>query len=244
METMLRNMRPTAKQMYLDPRTKIFLCLTVTFITLADGGGGIMKYIKIGVAIIPLIFLLVLKKKLLVVYYVGLYIFSSTVPYLLMPYLPGVVNFLFTGVILASTQVIPSMSMFCFLVMTTTVSEFIAAMDSMHIPKKFSVPVSSMFRFFPTIKEEYTAIRDAMRLRNVGSWRNPIEMLEYRMVPLLMELVSIGNELSASALTRGLDAPRHRTNMCPIGFHWQDVFAAAFCAGVIILFILSNIFGW
>ena len=60
-----------------------------------------------------------------------------------------------------------------------------------------------MFRFFPTIKEEYSAIRDAMRLRNVGSWRNPTEMLEYRMVPLLTGLLSIGNELSASALTRG-----------------------------------------
>lgn len=101
-----------------------------------------------------------------------------------------------------------------------------------------------MFRFFPTIKEEYSAIRDAMRLRNVGSWRNPTEMLEYRMVPLLTGLLSIGNELSASALTRGLDAPNRRTNVCPIGFHWQDAIAMLFCTIVITLYALSSAFGW
>lgn len=243
MESLLYNTRPTARQMYLDPRTKILLCLTVTFITLANSNDGIMDYIRIGVAIVPLIFLLILKKPLLVAYYAGLYAFSFTIPYWLMPHLPPVVNFLFTGVILASTQVIPSMSMFCFLVMTTSVSEFIAAMDSLHIPKKISVPVSSMFRFFPTIKEEYAAIRDAMYLRKIGSWRNPIEMLEYRMVPLLMELLSIGNDLSASALTRGLDAPGKRTNVCPIGFHWQDAVAVAFCVVVITLYIWTKIYG-
>ena len=136
------------------------------------------------------------------------------------------------------------MSMFSFLILTTTVSEFVAAMDSLHIPKSFTIPVSVMFRFFPTIKEEYSAIRDAMRLRNVGSWRNPTKMLEYRMVPLLTGLLSIGNELSASALTRGLDAPNRRTNVCPIGFHWQDAIAMLFCTIVITLYALSSAFGW
>ena len=105
------------------------------------------------------------------------------------------------------------------------------------------MPISVMFRFFPTIKEEYAAIRDAMRLRNVGSWRNPLEMLEYRLVPLLAGLVSIGNELSASALTRGLNAPIRRTNMCPIGFHWQDVAVILLCLVLIVLFVLSAIMG-
>jgi|GEM_PF-2610367 len=35
------------------------------------------------------------------------------------------------------------------------ISEFVAAMDKMHITKKFAVPISVMFRFFPTIAEEY-----------------------------------------------------------------------------------------
>ncbi len=244
METMLRNTRPTAKQMYLDPRTKIFLCLTVSFVMLAGDGMGTMRYVQPCLGAVPLMFLIILKKPLIAAYYAGMYVASATIPYLLMPHLPPVVNFLFTGVVVVSTQALPSMSMFCFLILTTTVSEFMAAMDSLHISKNFTVPVSAMFRFFPTIRDEYAAIRDAMRLRNTGSWRNPIEMLEYRMVPLLTGLVSIGNDLSASALTRGLGAPAHRTNVCPIGFHWQDAVAAMFCLVILVLFGLSAILGW
>lgn len=244
MKTMLRNTRPTAKQMYLDPRTKIFLCITVSSVMLASDGLGILRYLHPCLAAVPLFFLIVLKKPFIVAYYTGMYIFSAFVPKLLMPYLPPIVNLLFTGMVAIFTKLLPGMSMFCFLIITTTVSEFIAAMDGLHISKKFTVPVSVMFRFFPTIREEYAAIHDAMRLRNVGSWRNPMEMLEYRMVPLLMGLVSIGNELSASALTRGLNAPIRRTNMCPIGFHWQDAVAFVFCFAVIVVFALSALAGW
>ena len=227
--TMLRSTRPTARQMYLDPRTKILLCITVSTVVLSGGDSGAMAYLQRCLAAVPLVFLLLLKKPLLAAYYGGMYVFCATVPTLLLPHLPAAVNLLFTGVIAMFTKILPGMSMFLFLVLTTTVSEFVAAMDALRLPKAFTVPVSVMFRFFPTIGEEYAAIRDAMRLRNVGSLRAPMEMLEYRLVPLLMGIVSIGNDLSASALTRGLNAPRRRTNLCPIGFHWQDGAAALFC---------------
>lgn len=106
--------------------------------------------------------------------------------------------------------------------MSTTVSEFVAAMERMHVTKNISMPLSVLFRFFPTIVEEYGYVRDAMMMRDVGSIRNPMKMLEYRMVPFLTSIISIGNDLSASALTRGLNAPVKRTNVCPIGFTWRD----------------------
>ena len=138
---------------------------------------------------------------------------------------------------------LPGLAMFNVLLSSTSVSEFIAAMDGFHISKKFSVPVSVMFWFFPTIREEYQFIRDALRLRGIGTLAHPSEMLEYRMVPLLTELVQVGNELSASAMTRGLDAPNKRTNVCRSGFHAQDIIAFVFCAVVIMLFIISKVLG-
>ena len=141
------------------------------------------------------------------------------------------------------TQMLPGLSMFNVLLSSTSVSEFITAMDGFHISKKFSVPVSVMFRFFPTIREEYQFIRDALRLRGIGTLAHPSEMLEYRMVPLLTELVQVGNELSASAMTRGLDAPNKRTNVCRSGFHTQDTIVFVFCAVVIMLFIISKVLG-
>ena len=244
METVLKNTRPTAKQMFLDPRTKIMLCLTVSCVMISSDSFGIMNVVLPCLAAIPLLFLILLKKPHIAAYCAVMYLITATVPRLLMPHVSPLFNLLFAGMIAMFTKLIPGMSMFCLLVLTTTVSEFVAAMDRLHISKKFSVPVSVMFRFLPTIREEYRAIRDAMRLREVGSWRNPMEMLEYRMVRLLTGLVTIGNELSTSALTRGLDAPVRRTNVCPIGFHWQDSVALLLCIVVITCFVLSTFYGW
>ena len=67
---------------------------------------------------------------------------------------------------------------------------------------------------------------------------SPMKMLEYRMVPFLTSIVSIGNDLAASALTRGLNSPAKRTNVCPIGFTWRDgiAFFATICC--LIIFII------
>lgn len=243
MESVLKRDRPTIKQLFLDPRSKMLLCITAALINLAGGSDGVMGYVKIGLAIIPLLFMVVLGKPLVAAYYVGLYVFSLWLP-VVTRHLPPALNACVTGIIVTSTQAIPSMAMVCFMVATTTVSEFMAAMDRLHVPKKVTIPISSMFRFFPTIKEEYSAIKDAMTLRGVGAWSNPLEMLEFRLVPLMTELLSINNELAASALTRGLDAPNKRENVCPIGFHIQDYLVVLLCVGIVVLKILCNIYGW
>ena len=41
--------------------------------------------------------------------------------------------------------------------------------------------------------------------------------------------VRIGEDLSAASLTRGLGAPGKRTNICRIGFHWQDAAVFLVC---------------
>lgn len=244
METILRSTIPTEKQMYLDPRTKILLCLAVSLIMLSTDGIGIMRYVQPCLAVIPIFSLIVLKKTTLAIYYTAIYIFSAMFPSFIMPHLPQGVNLLLAGIVSISIQAMPSMAMFCVLLLTTSVSEFVAAMERFYIPKKIIISISIMFRFFPTIREEYAAIKDAMRLRGVGSLGNPMEMLEYRMVPLLTGLVSIGNDLSASALTRGLNAPYKRTNMCPIGFHLQDVLVLVACGALLVLLIVAAVMGW
>ena len=51
-----------AKQLYLDPRTKIFLCLTVSSIMLVPSASPIIETVKLIFAILPLVFLVILKK--------------------------------------------------------------------------------------------------------------------------------------------------------------------------------------
>lgn len=227
-----------AKQLYLDPRTKIVLCLVVSFIMLESTTSLVVNALQIALAALPLIFLLMLGKHKMAVYYLCAYVFASLVPQLLVPLLPDIINLLFTGMIALMTQILPGMMMAYFLIVSTSVSEFVTAMDRMHVPKSISVPMSVLFRFFPTIVEEYGHVRDAMRMREDGNLRQPMAMLEYRMVPFMTSIVSIGNDLAASALTRGLSAPVRRTNVCPIGFTWRDGLAFVLTGGCIAIFLI------
>ena len=117
-----------------------------------------------------------------------------------------------------------------YVVTTTTVSEFIAGMERLHIPNQVAIPMAVMFRFFPTVMEEWHAIGDAMKMRGIrlrGGKAGSI--LEYRLVPMLMCSVKIGEELSAASLTRGLGGPVKRTNICDIGIHVQDALMLLLC---------------
>lgn len=109
---------------------------------------------------------------------------------------------------------------------TTGSERVIAAMQNMRIPKGFTVAIAVMFRFVPTTRYEFGYIKNTMKLRGIGlRWQrvltHPLATLEYALVPLLMRSMKIGDDLSASALTRGLGRPIRRSSL-------QDVRIRAF----------------
>ncbi len=119
------------------------------------------------------------------------------------------------------------------LMKTTSVSEFMLSFERMHLPNKLIIPLSVMFRFIPTISEEWHSIRDAMRFRGIGiSVRSvltkPMMTLEYTMVPLLMSTATIADELAAASLSRGLDADTKRTSIEDVRLRPQDYLLIVF----------------
>ena len=107
----------------------------------------------------------------------------------------------------------PAMITAWYVVRTTKIGEFVCAMQKMHIPDGITISLAVVMRFFPTIKEEYAAIRDAMKMRGIMlGGGNAAGMIEYRMIPLLFSCVNIGDELSAAAVTRGLGGKVKRTS--------------------------------
>ena len=75
--------------------------------------------------------------------------------------LTGVANYIAVAVVGILLRFTPSVVMGYFVVTTTTVSEFVAAMERLHLPQQITIPMSVMFRFFPTVAEEWSAIGDA-----------------------------------------------------------------------------------
>ena len=215
----------------IDPRTKIFLTVTVSTIMCAGGTGGLMMFVRPVLMTMPMVFLLLQRKWKSVLRFSVTYAVLFSAELLLMPRITGVWNFILGAVIGIYTHMLPGFIMGYYLIESTTVSEFVAAMERMHVSQKVVIPLSVVFRLFPTIGEEYAAIRDAMKLRGIINFREPIKMIEYRVVPLMISLANIGDELSAAALTKGLGGPEKRTNICSIGFGVLDIamFAVALC---------------
>lgn len=113
-----------------------------------------------------------------------------------------------------------------------------AAMNRMHAPQGLSISIAVMMRFFPTLAEEYRSIRDAMKMRGVQFGGGKVtKMVTYRLIPLLFSSISIGDELSAAAITRGLGAPVKRTNVCEIGFHIHDFLIIMVMSSMTVLYV-------
>ncbi len=230
----------TAKRrgLLLDPRTKLFMLITVTSLMLSTGNSGVMNIVKPVLSAIPFMLLLSEHKWKTAAKYILLYVVCFALERLALHTLSGVVSFILLAVCSVMTRFAPGFMMGSFFVSTTSVSDFIAAMKRMHISEKIIIPLSVIFRFFPTIGEENAAISDAMRMRGIRfGGKHPGKMVEYRLIPLMISVVKIGDELSAAALTRGLGAPVKRTDICKIGFHIQDMIMFILCiAGFVLTF--------
>ena len=224
----------------LDPRTKLLLLLTITTLMFSTSNEGIMNLIKPLLSLVPFILLLSARRFQAAAKYLLLYAACFVLERVALAWASGLLSFVMLAVTSIMTRFAPGIMMGAYLIASTSVSEFIGAMERMRLTEKIVIPMSVIFRFFPTIREEDQAIRDAMKMRGIRfGGKNPFLMVEYRLVPLMVSVVKIGDELSAAALTRGLGAPGRRTNLCRIGFHVQDAAAALLCAVCFFLFLLQ-----
>ena len=189
----------------LDPRTKLLLLFTMAVFVLGYMGGEKLQLLTPFFCILPAVFLLTAKKYKTTIGYILIYSASFLAFVFWGDKTGGIINFLLLGICGILARFLPCMMMGAYMISTTTVSEFTAAMQRMHLSDKIIIPLSVMFRFFPTVIDEFVSINAAMKMRDIRiGGRNFSKMFEYRIVPLMTCCVKIGEELSAAALTRGL----------------------------------------
>ncbi len=121
---------------------------------------------------------------------------------------------------------------------TTQISEFMAAMAKWNVPREVVIPLAIIFRYFPTLKEDWNHISEAMTLRGISLspiyfLKNPSVVIDALYLPVLVTASKTGDELSASAITRGIENPKRRTSRLDIKFRLID--------GVIVLIFLIAI---
>lgn len=142
------------KGMKFDPRTKLLLLITLCTLMLSTSNTGLMLYMKPLLAFIPFVLLLLTAKYAAGILYFALYALGFGLEIFWGAFGNAALGFVILTVSAIITRFSPCVIAAFFLMTTTSVSEFIGSMKKMHMTDKITIPLSVIFRFFPTVKEE------------------------------------------------------------------------------------------
>ena len=117
-----------------------------------------------------------------------------------------------------------------FFVMTSDVGGIIAMMDKLKAPKAITIPISVMFRFFPSFREEKTNIKMAMKMRGITR-KKPIQYLEYVLVPMMVISSNIADDIAKSAETKCIGNPGKPVRLAEKKLQWIDLIFVLLIAG-------------
>lgn len=222
---------------HLDPRTKLAILITVGIIMMSGKFTGPEYILRLICALIPFLLLLSIKSFRAACVYVLLMYSTVLCEGLIIPHTKGMINLMIMIICGVISRFGPGYLCGWYVVRSTSVSEFITSMERMHFPNVITIPMSVMFRYFPTLKEDYLSIHDAMKMREIGKKiKNPFTYIEYILVPIMMSTVRIANDLSAASLTKGLGVNRIRTHICKIGLRFIDYFMIISMVVMLIIF--------
>ncbi len=117
----------------------------------------------------------------------------------LVPYMGLIGTIIISLLAQFGTRWFPSAMMGYYLLSTTKVSEFVLAMRRMHIPEAFIIRFL-LCSVLPTISEEAGSIGNAMRMEESRGkiFQESTSSIRISIVPLMMSVVTIGNDLSAA----------------------------------------------
>lgn len=207
-----------------DPRTKILILVELNIILFM---GRSLVY-EICVLLFCAFILLIGGQSRSALKFTFVFAVFVALQYLTAPYADGFFFSLVYFVTVVVRKFLPCIMLGKWILATTDVSAFVAAMWKIRIPKDAIVTTSVVFRCFPTIREEWGMVQTAMKMRGIEfSLKHmvtmPVKTMEYLFVPLFISVLNISDELAAAALCRGLDHPGEHTCMLQIRFRWHDI---------------------
>lgn len=120
-----------------------------------------------------------------------------------------------------------------FLKRKTSMPYVISAMQTMKFPNAVAIPFIVILRYMPTLREDYGYLKDSLKIRGIRTsgiefFIHPIRSLEFMIVPILFRSIRVAEELSTSALLRGIENYKNRTNIYPLKFTKIDAGYALF----------------
>ena len=197
------------------------------------GKGVIYETICLLIAVAVLI---IYKRYLQILKFVIGYLIFLSLAYLLSISNVILIADLFGTLVYIILRMIPVMMIAYILVKDIKSNELLSAFEQIHLPKKIMLSITVALRFFPTYKLEIKMIRESLKMRNINlSIKQPLKFLEYWLVPVLMRINLIAEEMTATAMTKGVESPMRRTSFYNVKMRTVDWI---FLTVILIIFIL------
>lgn len=202
---MIKEQKEITGIVHLDPRSKLAILVLFSIVVMIEVVDGPPYIVRVIMTFVPVLLVCLEGKINVGAWFTVLFILASFLQGYAQQHIGGAAGMLILFLCYMITQFAPTMITVWYCISTTKISEFMAAMNRMHAPQGLSISLAVMMRFFPTLAEEYGSIRDAMRMRGIQFGGGKVsKMVEYRLIPLLFSSITIGDELSATAVTRDL----------------------------------------
>lgn len=147
-----------------------------------------------------------------------------------LPVSPKAVIMIFSVFVNMARRMLPCFLVGALLIHKCSTQEFVVGMRKLHLPQNLITALSVTIRYFPSLREEIRHIHDAMKLQRIplGS------RFECYVVPVILSAGTTADELSAAAVTRGIDNPAPKTSIVDISFGISDLLMVVLCcAGVV-----------
>ena len=159
-----------------------------------------------------------------ILFFVISVVLEKTIVHLDMGFIMSLIMFIFA----IGRKFLPCIIIGKWILNSTSVSIAVSTLQKFKLPRDSLIMISVIFRCLPTIKDEWSYINIAMKTRGINFnltnlIKKPVLILEYFFVPLFVSVIEIGDELSQSAIIRGLDAPVTKTSRHLIKFRTKDI---------------------
>lgn len=209
----------------LDFRTKIFMALTLSYTLIL---GNIQQKYPLMAAVyslLPYVFLFLNKRNGIAWKGCAFIVFAYIIQKESLFTDSGFLGSVFLFMVMVFLRLLPGFMMATFALSSSTMSEITCSLKKMKLPDIFLIPITVMARFFYTVKEDYKQVKDAMYLHGLTNRKllfHPMQLFEYRAIPLFMVLTKTADDVAASAMMRGLRINGKRTSISECKFGGGD----------------------
>lgn len=132
------------RELYVDPRTKLFLLLTMNIVLLNTSSGVLLPYLRFIIGFLPFVMLLTAGRYKPAWVYLTIYLTSHVFMVYVLDYTSGLLMMLLGFLASMGTKFVPGGMLGVYFFCSTRINEFVAAMERMHVSQKVIIPVSVM----------------------------------------------------------------------------------------------------